>query len=77
MISEYMQGVREQIKSGEINETILESDVLCPYCGERLPTEEDSEMFVDGAYDRECDECGRAFKVDVSVSVYYSTSRIE
>lgn len=70
------ESISNQIKSGEMTSTDMESSVYCPYCGEKIGTEDDDEMHTDGGgYERTCDGCEKTFKVDVYVSYHYSTYR--
>ena len=57
-------------------------EVTCPYCGETIDNSDADEMFGDswgdGAEtDFECDSCGRKFSAQMSISVTYTTKKIE
>ncbi len=70
--------IKEDIQSGEANETSSEDKVYCPWCGEVYDTTDEPEVaYADGIHDVECGECGKPFQVSTNVSVCYDTERIE
>lgn len=63
-----------------MEDTWSDDYVICPYCGEAYEPVYDperSEYWNDGIYDIECDECGKTFELDTTVTYSWETARKE
>lgn len=68
--------LKEQLTSGEIEETSCEDDVICPWCGEDdQPEVDEDDLWVEGEYERRCGCCDKPYLLETSVSISYSTER--
>ena len=71
-----LEGIKESILSGEKLSTYGEDEVICPWCGEVLEVDcETDELYVDGQHVMRCYDCNKEFTLSTSVSYSYSTER--
>ena len=71
------KSIKEEIQSGEKNDTTCEDKVYCPWCGEVYDTTDEPEIaYGEGDHEVECVECGKPFKISTNVSISYDTERI-
>lgn len=82
LIKQNLKRVQEQIEANEEDVDTSSSDyVICPYCGDATETcygyEDFPELFEDGEHTITCEECGRSFILETTISYYYKTKRIE
>lgn len=68
--------IKREVKWERQGETWREPNVICPYCGYELDSE-DSALFFEVGETKEyaCEWCQRKFDVDVREVRYYSTNR--
>lgn len=72
----------EAIKNGEEDiDTGSDDYVICPYCGNAISTdygyEYFPEFFIDGDHELTCEECGKDFVLETSISYYYETRKVD
>lgn len=72
----------EAIKNGEEDADTYSTDyVICPYCGNAISTdygyEDFPELFIDGDHELTCEECGKDFVLETSISYYYETRKVD
>ena len=68
--------VKARILSGEETSTDCERDVICPWCGEVIEEDCETDVFYeDGEHVFDCPYCDKEFALSTSVSYTYSTER--
>lgn len=68
----------EALKNDDELNTWSDQYVICPYCGMPIePDIDDSHLYQDGDTTHECPDCGKKFKVEVSVWVTWETEKIQ
>ena len=71
-----LEDIKERILSGEDTSTDGEDEVICPWCGEVLEVDcETNEFYVGGKRVMRCFDCNKKFALSTSVSYSYSTER--
>lgn len=72
-LAKHAEEVKQAVLNGE--DTDCEREIYCPWCGVTIDDPEMREAYEDGTHVIECDECGKEFTLETSVSYSYSTSR--
>lgn len=75
---EYDNQIKENIVSGDEIRTYCESDIYCPWCGEKYEPDycDDADVLYDeGEHELECPECEKRFRVITNISYSYDTDR--
>lgn len=76
-----LKRAQEQIKAGKNADTSSSDYVICPYCGDATETcygyEDFPELYEEGEHSITCEECGRSFVLQTTVSYFYETKRVE
>lgn len=73
-----LDSVYDDLEDGEIPDTGNDTLCICPWCGYSfgfLGYEDCPEMNEEGDYDMECEECGREFTLETTISFFYDTKR--
>jgi len=53
----------------------MKNVVICPWCGETYPKEDNYSLFEVGNHECKCGSCGKDFKVETEISYTFSTTR--
>ncbi len=73
--------IEEAKTTGEEVDTWSDDYVICPYCGHAHETclgyEDFPEIYEEGSHKVECDECGKTFELETSVSYSWETGKVE
>lgn len=72
--------IEEQIEAFQKNpvDTEYTSNVICPYCGEEHePDGEDSSFYTEDLHQFDCYNCSNSFNLETSISISYTTSKME
>lgn len=60
------------------DETSYGSDIICPHCGTKHDYNFEQNAFYDeGSHDFECEYCQTSFKVETSITTYYTTTKTD
>lgn len=76
-----VEKIVEAIRSGKMPSTFSDEYVICPHCGEVMPTnlpyEDFPEIYEDGEHKLICEECGKEFILSTMVSYSWETKKPE
>lgn len=84
LIEQELERVQLNVKEAgpeEDPDTFSSNYVICPYCGNALPTDlgyaDFPELYEDGEHKLTCPECDKDFRLTTSVSYSWETERIK
>ncbi len=74
-----LKRIQKEIQDGEDADTFSTDYVVCPYCGYAYMTnlgyEDFPEIYEDGDHDMTCDNCGKDFVLETTVSYSRETRK--